>query len=108
MLLLPVLGDADLPPEATGLVADALIQVGVADDEAPGLAQALLEDHPLWEPVEWTLPSTSPLSGGEDPFPGILYCDDPHSPRCDIRLAQGITREQSDRLARALGTWPTA
>ncbi|MFD4934653.1 hypothetical protein [Streptomyces virginiae] len=50
----------------------------------------------------------SPLSGGEDPFPGILYCDDPHSPRSGTRLAQGITRDQSDRLAPALGTWPTA
>jgi hypothetical protein len=28
------------------------------------------------------------------------------SPRFGVRLAQGITRAQSDRLARALGTWP--
>ncbi|GAA2776894.1 hypothetical protein [Streptomyces showdoensis] len=106
LLLLPVLGDADLPPEAAWLVADALLQAGVGDDEAPGLAEALLEEHPLWESPEWTLAGASPLSGGEDPFPGILYCDDPHSPRCDTRLARGITRDQSARLARALGTWP--
>ena len=37
---------------------------------------------------------------------GILECNLSPSPRHGIRLAQGITREQSDRLARALGTWP--
>ncbi|MCM2416604.1 hypothetical protein [Streptomyces sp. RKAG293] len=45
--------------------------------------------------------------GSQDPFVGILYCDEPGSPRCGIRLAQGITRDQSNRLAQALGTWPT-
>ncbi|MEV7282286.1 hypothetical protein [Streptomyces sp. NPDC093111] len=96
----------DLPPEALGLVADALVDAGVADEDSPGLARALLEDHPLWDPVEWSLPGASPLSGGEEPFPALLCCDDPHSPRCGTRLAQGITREQTARLARALGTWP--
>ncbi|MBM7439352.1 hypothetical protein [Streptomyces sp. HB132] len=107
LLLLPALGDAVLPGEATGLIADALVQVGVAADEAPGLARALLQDHPLWEPARWALPTASPLSGCQGPFPGILHCDEPGSPRCGIRLAQGIARDQSDRLARALGTWPT-
>ncbi|WP_329375930.1 hypothetical protein OG625_00860 [Streptomyces sp. NBC_01351] len=107
LLLLPALGDADLPAEATGLVGDALVQVGVVSDEAPALAQALLQDHPLWESAGWDLPAPSPLSGGQDQFPGILQCDEPGSPRCGSRLAQGITRDQSDRLSRALGTWPT-
>ncbi len=81
--------------------------MGVAEDQAPEVADALLRDHPLWEPAEWALPSPSPLSGTTQHFPGILHCDEPHSPRCGVRLAQGITREHSDRLARALGTWPT-
>ncbi|WP_405716952.1 hypothetical protein [Streptomyces sp. NBC_00046] len=107
LLLLPALGDADLPDEATTLIGDALIQVGADADEAPGLAQALLQDHPLWESAGWALPTASPLSGSQDHFPGILHCDEPSSPRCGTRLAQGITRDQSDRLAQALGTWPT-
>ncbi|GGZ49784.1 hypothetical protein GCM10010387_50080 [Streptomyces inusitatus] len=80
--------------------------MGAAVGEAPRLAQALLRDHPLWEPASWETPAASPLSGSRVPFPGILHCDEPGSPRFGIHLAQGITRDQSDRLARALGTWP--
>ncbi|MER6026223.1 hypothetical protein [Streptomyces sp. NPDC001851] len=107
LLLLPALGDADLPSEAVDVIGCALVQAGVPAGNAPALAQALVHDHPLWEPAGWSLASVSPLSGGQDHFPGILYCDEPGSPRYGIRLAQGITRDQSDRLARALGTWPT-
>ncbi len=107
LLLLPALGDSNVPASAATLIGDALIRVGVTEDQAPEVADALLHDHPLWEPAEWVLPSPSPLSGTAQHFPGILHCDEPHSPRCGIRLAQGITREHSDRLARALGTWPT-
>ncbi|GAB7029599.1 hypothetical protein AB0G35_25715 [Streptomyces sp. NPDC021749] len=106
LLLLPALGDRDLPANAADVIGAALTQAGVPATLAPGLAGALLADHPLWEPAEWTLPAASPLSGSRDPFPGILHCDEPTSPRCGTHLAQGITREQSDRLARALGTWP--
>ncbi|WP_392673208.1 hypothetical protein [Streptomyces sp. LN785] len=106
LLLLPALGDADLPDEAAGLLGSALTQAGVGADEVPRLAQALLMDHPLWEPAAWVTPAVSPLSGSRAHFPGILHCDEPGSPRCGIHLAQGITRDQSDRLARALGTWP--
>ncbi|MER6979794.1 hypothetical protein [Streptomyces carpinensis] len=106
LLLLPTLGDQDMPEEAADVVGDALARAGVPAALASGLAEALLADHPLWEPAEWTLPAASPLSGSQEPFPGILHCDEPMSPRCGVRLAQGITREQSDRLAHALGTWP--
>jgi hypothetical protein len=108
LLLLPALGDQDLPEDAADIVADALAHAGVPVTLAPGLAEALLADHPLWEPAEWTLPGASPLSGSQEHFHGILHCDGVMSPRCGTRLAQGITREQSDRLAHALGTWPTA
>ncbi|MEU8762371.1 hypothetical protein [Streptomyces sp. NPDC048659] len=86
-----------------------MVSEGYGDGRIEGYGDAPLrdgEDHPLWEPVEWTLPGASPLSGGAEPFPGILCCDDPHSPRCGTLLAHGITREQHTRLARALGTWP--
>ncbi|MFF8279915.1 hypothetical protein ACF05T_28055 [Streptomyces lateritius] len=108
LLLLPAVGDENLPDEAVEILGDALTRAGVPAGEAPKLAQALLVDHPLWEPAEWTLPGPSPLSGSQEHFPGILYCDGPMSPRSGRRLAQGITREHSDRLAHALGTWPTA
>ncbi|MGW7369754.1 hypothetical protein ACWGI8_41620 [Streptomyces sp. NPDC054841] len=106
LLLLPALGDQNLPEDAAAVLGSALAQAGVPAALAPHLAEALLADHPLWEPAEWTLPSTSPLSGGQEPFLGILHCDGYMSPRCGTRLAQGITRAQSNRLARALGTWP--
>lgn len=105
LLLLPALGDEELPGDAATVVGQALAEAGVPAAMAPGLAEALLEDHPLWEPAEWALPAASPLSAGEEPFLGILHCDGYLSPRCGTRLARGITREQSDRLARALGTW---
>ncbi|WP_331740877.1 hypothetical protein [Streptomyces sp. NBC_01006] len=106
LLLLPALGDQDLPEDAAAVVGGALAQAGVPTALAPHLAVALLADHPLWEPAEWTLPATSPLSASQEPFLGILHCDGYTSPRCATRLAQGITREQSNRLAHALGTWP--
>ncbi|MCX4462215.1 hypothetical protein OOK58_57990 [Streptomyces sp. NBC_01728] len=107
LLLLPALGDANTPIEAVELVGDALVWTGISAGDAPAVAQALLHDHPLWEPAEWSPASASPLSGSRDHFPGILYCDDPGSPRCGVRLTMGLTRDQSDRMARALGTWPT-
>ncbi|MGW8951335.1 hypothetical protein [Streptomyces sp. NPDC055709] len=108
LLLLPALGDQDLPEDAAEILGDALTHMGVPAALAPHLAEALLADHPLWEPAEWTLPAASPLSGSREPFLGVLYCDGFMSTRCGTRLAQGITREQNDRLADALGTWPAA
>ncbi|WP_406859276.1 hypothetical protein ABZO31_02865 [Streptomyces sp. HUAS MG47] len=109
LLLLPVLGDADLPPAAGGIVRDALVRVGAPEDEAGRLSEALLVDHPLWEPAEWIRPTASPLSGAAPDdrlFDGILLCDEPHSPRSGVSLARGITQAQTRALAHALGTWP--
>ncbi|MEU3792371.1 hypothetical protein [Streptomyces fructofermentans] len=106
LLLLPALGDADLPEDALGVLRDALVRVGTPARRAAAVAEALLVEHPLWEPATWTPQGPSPLSGGQGPFTGILCCDESGSPRCGTRLAQGISLEQSDRLARALGTWP--
>ncbi|MFE5913897.1 hypothetical protein ACFQ6B_33095 [Streptomyces wedmorensis] len=106
LLLLPALGDQDLPDDAACVVGRALEEAAVPAATAQDLAEALLADHPLWEPAEWTFPAGTPLSGGQEPFPGILQCDGYMSPRCGTHIAQGITYEQSSRLARALGTWP--
>ncbi|WP_327249468.1 hypothetical protein [Streptomyces sp. NBC_01320] len=107
LLLLPALGDEDLPADAVERVSQALVSVaGAPAGEATHVAQRLLLDHPLWEPARWEIPGPSPLSGGGAPLcDGILQCDGYLSPRYGMRLAQGITAEQSERLARALGTW---
>ncbi|MGW6394693.1 hypothetical protein ACWFR1_30240 [Streptomyces sp. NPDC055103] len=106
LLLLPALGDRDLPEVARDVLGNALVLGGVPAALAPHLAGALLTDHPLWEPAEWALAAASPLSGSQEPFRGILHCDGFMSPRCGTTIAPGITRDQSDRLARSLGTWP--
>ncbi|MCU7827020.1 hypothetical protein [Kitasatospora sp. DSM 101779] len=103
--LLPALGDENAPADAVDVIAEVLVHVGAPADEAPRVA-ALRLDHPLWDGARWSLPGGSPRSGGEQSFDGLLQCDGPHSPRSGVRLAQGITPEQSERLARALGTWP--
>lgn len=97
LLLLPSLGDADLPGEAKETVTAALTAVGMPEDLAPDIARRLLVDHPMWEPATWEEP-------GEGSAARILQCDEPMSPRHGIQLAQGITEEQSGRLARALGS----
>ncbi|MBC6458500.1 hypothetical protein [Actinomadura sp. HBU206391] len=104
LLLLPALGDADLPTNAVATIASALIAAGAPAATAPRTAELLL-DNPMWEPAHWAVPGESPLSGAEPPFADILLCDGVMSPRCGMRLAQGITRTQSDHLAQALGTW---
>ncbi|TKA02180.1 hypothetical protein [Actinacidiphila oryziradicis] len=55
--------------------------MGAPPAQALKVATLLLTGHPLWEPAHWALPEQSPLSGAGQPFPGILYCDEPGSPR---------------------------
>ncbi|MFF3087663.1 hypothetical protein ACFVRB_21815 [Streptomyces nojiriensis] len=105
LILLPALGDQDAPADAASVIAEALIQVGAPASEAPRVAVLLL-DHPLWDAAHWSFPGESLLTGSEQPFGGILQCDGPHSPRSGIQLAKGITRQQTELLAVALGTWP--
>ncbi|WP_330455813.1 hypothetical protein OIB37_02390 [Streptomyces sp. NBC_00820] len=107
LLLLPALGDADLPDDAAAVVAEALISAGVPAENTAWLAAHLL-DHSWFAPATWAFPGASPLTGGAEPYEGILVCDGRLSPRRATRLAQGISREHSDRLARALGTWAAA
>ncbi|GAA1245856.1 hypothetical protein GCM10009665_40870 [Kitasatospora nipponensis] len=94
LLLLPALADADLPADTADVIGAALVRAGVPALEGTRAAAFFL-DHPLWEAAHWTVPAT-----------GIPQCDAPRSPRFGRSLAQGITCEQADRLARALGTCP--
>jgi hypothetical protein len=96
LLLLPAMGDQDTPAGSVDTVTGALLWAKVPAAETRHLAEQMLV-HPLFVAARWVMP---------EPSDGILVCDARHSPRCGIRLAQGITREQNDRLARALGTRP--
>ncbi|RSS87045.1 hypothetical protein EF903_17895 [Streptomyces sp. WAC05292] len=107
LLLLPAMSDEETlferiyamaPTPAIDAIAEALVRVGVMADKTVRMAEILV-DHPLWDPTSWSL-------SDEQPFGGILYSNDPRSPRHDLRLAQGTTYEQHEQLARALGTWP--
>ncbi|MBU2664178.1 hypothetical protein KOI35_11805 [Actinoplanes bogorensis] len=104
LLLLPALGDRDTPADAVDVVARALRSAQVVPEHETERLVARLLDHPMFAAARWTMPE--PHRDGDEVFGGILVCDAEHSPRRGIRLAQGITREQNDRLARALGTGP--
>lgn len=118
LLLLPTLGDAAVLADAVEVIGTALVSVGVPATEAMHAARFLL-DRPIWVAAHWTVPAEpapgqrtrrwpgrlqTAASGGERPATGILQCDAPASPRFGAPVAQSITREQSDRLARALGS----
>ena len=55
LLLLPILGDAEIPGEAAAILADALAACGAKGARAVliQLAGQLLTDHRLWDPVRW-------------------------------------------------------
>lgn len=103
--MLPALGDVATPPEATDVIEAALMAVAVPATYAPAIAARLMVDHPLWGSASWFFPASTPAGGrigGK-----ILQCDEPMSPRCGVDLAIGISEEQMDRLADALGTAPS-
>ncbi|MEU0434186.1 hypothetical protein ABZ153_21575 [Streptomyces sp. NPDC006290] len=89
LLLLPMLGDADMPEETTDVVARALVHCGIRADAAHELAAAVLPD-PGQEP-RWTVTDDSP----------IAVCSAPYSAR-RVPIALGITSEQTQALADAL------
>ncbi|MER7757914.1 hypothetical protein [Kitasatospora sp. NPDC097643] len=95
LLLLPALGDADTPPEASDLVARALVEVGIRPEAAPGLAAALLDEPARHLEPHWRVTDDSPLA----------VCSSEYSPR-QIPLALGITAEHARALADALGFTP--
>ncbi|MFF5797682.1 hypothetical protein [Streptomyces albogriseolus] len=91
LLLLPMLGDADTPPEACCMVAQALAHCGMDSDAADELATALVgEREPDGEP-RWSVTTDSP----------IAVCSSPSSPR-HVPLALGIGPSKAQALADAL------
>ncbi|MER7929153.1 MULTISPECIES: hypothetical protein [unclassified Streptomyces] len=93
LLLLPMLGDADMPGEARDTVAGALSRCGIRADAASDLAATLLGEQDSAGGVRWT-------PTGDNP---IAVCSSPYSPR-QVPLALGITQDQARALATALGS----
>jgi hypothetical protein len=69
LMFLPAAGEDGMTDEARPLVADALRHVGARGD-VDGLADALTEDHPMWDLPRW-----------ERDAEGNLVCDGEYSPR---------------------------
>ncbi|MEU8659837.1 hypothetical protein [Actinoplanes philippinensis] len=103
LLLLPASGDQDTPADAIETIAEALLWAKVPAGDTERMARQML-DHPMFPAARWAMPASTRVPGGDEAFDGILVCDASSSPRYGIRLAEGITREQNDRLAQALGT----
>ncbi|WP_338779976.1 hypothetical protein [Streptomyces sp. DG1A-41] len=91
LLLLPMLGDAEIPNEAHGTVTLALIHCGVPSDAARELATSLLGEPEPGEGPRWTATADNP----------IAVCSSPYSPR-RVPLALGITPGQAQALADVL------
>ncbi|GAX53928.1 hypothetical protein [Streptomyces olivochromogenes] len=89
LLLLPMLGDADMPSEAPAVVSRALAHCGIRADAADELAAALLPDQA--DGPRWIVTGDSP----------IAVCSSPYSPR-QVPIALGITTDQAQALADSL------
>jgi hypothetical protein len=92
LLLLPMLGDADMPADARGTVARALSHCGIREESADDLAATLLGEGDPASGARW-------VPVGDHP---IAVCASPYSPR-QVPLALGITPAQAQALATALG-----
>ncbi|MFF4034352.1 hypothetical protein ACFYZ2_32170 [Streptomyces sviceus] len=95
LLLLPMLGDADMPGEARDTVAGALSHCGIRADAASDLAATLLGEQDSAGGIRWA-------PTGDNP---IAVCSSPYSPR-QVPLALGITQDQARALATALSPAP--
>ncbi|GAA2646685.1 hypothetical protein GCM10010425_65500 [Streptomyces spororaveus] len=93
LLLLPMLGDADMPGEACDTVARALSHCGIRAEAASDLAAVLLGEQDPANGPRWTPTGDSP----------IAVCSSPYSPR-QVPLALGITPDQAQALATALSS----
>ncbi|MFI2370123.1 hypothetical protein [Streptomyces sp. NPDC018833] len=91
LLLLPMLGDADMPGEARDTVARALSCCGIRPDEASDLAASLLGVQDPFDGPRWTVKGDNP----------VAVCSSQYSPR-QVPLALGITPDQAQALANAL------
>jgi len=90
LLLLPMLGDAATPADASTVVAQALVRCGMSADVAPRFAAELIGSDMSGKP-SWS-------AGPDNPVP---VCSWHNSPR-QVPIALGIAPEQAQALADAL------
>ncbi|WP_194235745.1 hypothetical protein [Streptomyces sp. CB01881] len=98
LLLVPLLADDELPPEAPARVNAALTAIGAPEDSAQDTADHLLRNR---RPAAGRrADADSPLSGG-----GRRHTE-PASDESAALWALDLTRSQNDALADALGSRP--
>ncbi|MFD5099842.1 hypothetical protein [Streptomyces albidochromogenes] len=90
LLLLPVLGDANVPAQAVTTLMDALRAIGAPHD-CESLARHLLQAHPMWGTSSWSY----------DHEERGWTCDGENSPRSDL-LGEGLPDTQRAALERCL------
>jgi hypothetical protein len=90
LLLLPMLGDAATPADASTVVAQALVRCGMSADVAPRFAAELIGSDMSGKP-SWS-------AGPDNPVP---VCSWHNSPR-QVPIALGISPDQAQALADAL------
>ncbi|MBN6057910.1 hypothetical protein JYK22_38675, partial [Nonomuraea sp. RK-328] len=90
LILLPALGDADLPDNAVPTVAAALSELTTSPEPAR-IAEILLHDNQAyWEPAAWQQLGN-----------GAIVCDEPHSRRC-LGVSGAFTTDQAIAATRIL------
>ena len=98
LLLLTVLADDDLPPDAPARVSAALTAIGAPNDSAQDTADHLLRNR---------RPAAGRRGGADSPLSGGSHQHtEPGSDESAVLRALNLTRSQSDALADALGSWP--
>ncbi|MCP2311120.1 hypothetical protein [Kitasatospora paracochleata] len=98
LLLLPLLADDGLPPEARTRVNAALTAIGEPEDSAQDTADHLLRN---------SRPSARRRGGADSPLSGGSHQHtEPESDESAVLWALNLTRTQSDALADALGSRP--
>ncbi|GAA2747022.1 hypothetical protein GCM10010440_41160 [Kitasatospora cinereorecta] len=98
LLLLPLLADDGLPPEARTRVNAALTAIGAPEDSAQDTADHLLRN---------SRPSARRRGGADSPLSGGSHQHtEPESDESAVLWALNLTRTQSDALADALGSRP--
>jgi hypothetical protein len=94
LLLLPAMGDGDLPATAAPMVASALAACG-AGSASQQLADALLDDHPMWDLPHWRRDKE-----------GAIVCDGQWSRR-NPDAAGAFTPSEALEISLALRSRPT-
>ncbi|WP_441248235.1 hypothetical protein [Kitasatospora sp. McL0602] len=96
LLLLPLLADDELPPQAPARVDAALTAIGAPEDSAQDTADHLLRSR---------RPAARRRGGADSPLSGGSHRHtEPDSDESAVLWALNLTRSQNDALADALGS----